>query len=86
MSEGFFCSLDAIYGGLGIGELLFLIKKIFSFSSCKFFHFLAIKTLDSDWIRISIQPKMLDPDPYQMISDLKPWYRNSHTCVGTKPF
>jgi hypothetical protein len=34
---------------------------------------MVIKTLDSDWIRISIQPKMLDPDPYQMNTDLKHW-------------
>ncbi len=36
--EGFFCSLDFIYGGLGIGKLQFLIKSylIFIFS-CKFF-------------------------------------------------
>jgi hypothetical protein len=28
---------------------------------------------DPDWIRIGIQPKMLDPDPYQMNTDPKPW-------------
>ncbi len=32
-----------------------------------------IKTLDPDWIRIGIQPKMLDPEPYQMTTDLKHW-------------
>jgi hypothetical protein len=26
--EGFFCNLDVLYGGLGMGKLLFLIKKI----------------------------------------------------------
>ncbi len=33
-----------------------------------------IKTLDPDWIRIPIciQPKMLDPDPYQMNTYTKP--------------
>ncbi len=31
------CSLDALYGGLGISELQFLIKKVFFFVSCKFF-------------------------------------------------
>ncbi len=46
-AEGFFCSLDVLYGGLGIGKFSFFIK-----------------TLDPDWIRIGIQPKMLDPDPY----------------------
>ncbi len=64
--EGFFCSLDVLYGGLGIGKLQFFIKKLFNcFFSCKL---LVIKTLDLDWIptRISVQPKMLDLDPDQM--------------------
>jgi hypothetical protein len=34
-----------------------------------------VKTLDPDWMRIRIevvvQPKMLDPDPYQMNTDPK---------------
>jgi hypothetical protein len=33
--------------------------------------FLVIKTLDPDWIRIAIQPKMMDPDPYQMNTEPK---------------
>jgi hypothetical protein len=44
------------------------------FFSCKFSSkFLVIKTLDPDWIRIwiGVQPKMLDPDPYQMNTDPK---------------
>ncbi len=37
-AEGFFCSLDVLYGGLGIGKLQSLIKKILNFCfSCKFF-------------------------------------------------
>ncbi len=38
-------------------------------SAVNFFQFMAIKTLDPDWIRIriGIQPKMLDPD--QMNAD-----------------
>jgi hypothetical protein len=37
------------------------------FSSCKFFSkFLVIKTRDPDWIRMGIQPKMLNPDPDSM--------------------
>ncbi len=63
---GFFCNLDVLYGGLGIGKLQFLIQ-IFFFSAVIFFHFLIIKALDPEWIRIririGIQPKMLDPDP-----------------------
>jgi hypothetical protein len=64
-AEGFFCNLDVLYGGLGIGKLYFLIKKKvnFFFSAVIFFQFLFIKALDPDWIRIGIQPKMLDPDP-----------------------
>jgi hypothetical protein len=55
--------LDVFYGGLGTSELQFLIQNFF-------FH-------DPDperiWtcIRISIQPKMLDPDPDQMNTDPK---------------
>jgi hypothetical protein len=41
-AEGFFCSLLVLYGGLGIGQLQFLIKKY------EFFQFLAIKSLDPD--------------------------------------
>ncbi len=36
-AEGFFCSLDALSGGLGIGKLKFLIQKKFNFFICKFF-------------------------------------------------
>jgi hypothetical protein len=34
---------------------------------------LIIKTLDPDWIRIGLQPKMLDPD--QMNADPQPWFK-----------
>ncbi len=54
--------LDVLNGGLGIGELKFEVlsekKLIFFILPC---------------IRIGIQPKMLDPDPYQMNTDPKPW-------------
>ncbi len=48
------------------------------FFSCIFFflNFFVIKTLDPDCIRIriwiGIQPKMLDPDPYQMNTNPQP--------------
>jgi hypothetical protein len=71
-AEGFFCNLDVLYGGLGKGKLKFLIQKFF-FQAVNLFQFLVIKTLDPDWIRIDIQPKMLDPDPYQMNTDPQPW-------------
>jgi hypothetical protein len=35
---------------------------------------LVIKALDPDWIRIGIQPKMLDPDPDDMNADPQPWF------------
>ncbi len=44
--------------------------RILIFFRCKCFQFLVIKTLDLDWTRIGIQPKMLDPDPY---TDPQPW-------------
>jgi hypothetical protein len=66
-AEGFFCNLDVL------GKLQFLIKKFFIiFFSCNFFQFLVIKALDPDWIRIGIQPKMLDPDPDEMNADPQP--------------
>ncbi len=46
-----------------MGKLLFLIqKKVNFFFHLYFFQFLVSKALDPDWIRIGIQPKMLDPD------------------------
>ena len=49
MVSGFFCNLDILYGGLGIGKLPFLIKKHFNFfSAVIFFQFLVIKALDPD--------------------------------------
>ncbi len=73
-AEGFFCNLDVLYGGLGIGKLQFLIQKknLIFFSAVIFFQFLVIKALDPDWIRIGIQPKMLDPDPDEMNADPQP--------------
>ncbi len=74
-AAGFFCSLDVLYGGLGIGKLYFLIKKnVIFFSVVIFFQFLVIKALNPDWIRIriGIQPKMLDPDPDEMNADPQP--------------
>ncbi len=76
-AEGFFCILDVLYGGLGIGKLQFLIFKKYNFFpavNC-FFNFWSSKPLDPDWIRIriGIPPKLLDPDPYQMNTDPQPW-------------
>jgi hypothetical protein len=61
--------LDVLFRELNEG--LFCNWLLFSY---EIFQFLVIKTLDPDWIRIriSIQPKMLDPDPYQMNADPQP--------------
>jgi hypothetical protein len=62
--EGFFCNLDVLYEGLGIGKLKFFIPKNWSFyQQSIFFNFWYKK---KTWIRIrrSKQSKMLDPDPY----------------------
>ena len=72
-AEGFFCNLDVLYGGLGIGKLQFDQKIFISFTAVNFLQFLVLKTLNPDWIRIGIRPKMLDPDPYQMSADPQPW-------------
>ncbi len=65
-AEGFFCSLDVFYGGLGIGKSQFLIQK-YLFSVVNLFNFGSSKP----WIRIGIHPKMLDPDLESMNSDPK---------------
>jgi hypothetical protein len=55
-----------------------LIQKKFNFFAAVIFsQFFAIKVLDPYWIRIGIQPKMLDPDPDpdpdEMNADPQPW-------------
>ncbi len=45
-AEGFSCSLDVLYGGLGISKLQILIKKYEFFSQLFNFKLLIIKTLD----------------------------------------
>jgi hypothetical protein len=73
-AEGFFCKLNVLYGGLGIGKMKFLIQKFFFSAKIFFLQFLVITALDPDWIRIriGIQPKMLDPDPDEMNTDPQP--------------
>ncbi len=61
-AEGFFCNLDVLYGGLGIGKLCFWsIKKLIFFFQLQFFlNFWSLKP----WIRIiSGSGSVLDPDP-----------------------
>jgi hypothetical protein len=61
----FSCSLDFLYGRLGVSKMQFLIPKnlIFPIFSQK------------PWIRIliGIQPKMMDPDQDTMNPDPKHW-------------
>ncbi len=66
------CSLEILYGGLGISKFKFLIKKISNFFSCGIF---PIFFLLKHWIRIriGIQPKMLDPNPESINPDSKHW-------------
>ncbi len=64
-AEGFSCSLDVLYGGLGISKLQFLIKKRYktNFQLYIFLlQFLVIKTLDPYPDPDSLE--MLDLDPY----------------------
>jgi hypothetical protein len=48
-AEGFFCNVDFLYGGLGVGKLYILIfKKLIFFPAVSFLQFLVIKTLVPD--------------------------------------
>jgi len=54
--EDFSCTLDILYGGLGISKVKFWSKKAKLISAVFFFLlFFVIKTLDPDWIRIRIR-------------------------------
>ncbi len=70
-AEGFFCNLDVLYGGLGIGKLLFWIQEMYFFPAVNFFQFFGHQ---NPRIRIGIHLKMLDPDPnpYQINTDPQP--------------
>jgi hypothetical protein len=64
-AEGFSCNFDVLYGGLGI-----------VFDPGNFFAIFGHQNPGSGLvrIRIGIQPKMLDPDPYQVNTDQQPWF------------
>jgi hypothetical protein len=66
-AEGFSCSLNVLYGGLGIstGNLQFVIKIISNFFPAVIFspHFWSSKPWIQIWIGTGIQSKMLDPEP-----------------------
>jgi hypothetical protein len=71
--------------GLGIGKILVFDPKKIIFFQLYFFQLLVIKTLDPDWIRIGILPKMLDPDPdpYQINTDPKPCLKVRQTRAAS---
>jgi hypothetical protein len=77
-AESFSCSLDVLYGGLGIRKLQFLIRKKNNLSAVFLFLFLAIKTLDSEPDSL----EMLDPDPYRDPDSMNP----DPTCLHYNKF
>ncbi len=72
-AQGFSCSLDVLFEGLGISKLQFLIKKALKINFLLYFfsHFLVIKTLDPDLD----SHQMLDPypDPDSLNPDPQHW-------------
>jgi hypothetical protein len=70
-TENFFCSLNVLYGGLGIIKLQFLIKKDMIKNSKCIFKFFVIKTLNPDPDSL----EMLDLDPDSIKSGSAPMYR-----------
>jgi hypothetical protein len=69
--EGFSCSLDVLYEGLGISKLLLLIKKRYlkKFKLYFFLQFLVIETLDTDPYPDPDSLEMLVPDPQHCLWD-----------------
>jgi hypothetical protein len=67
-AEGFFCSLDVLYGRLGISKLLFLIKKVYFFHLLIFF---------SSWSSNPGSNTTVDPNLDQMNTDPKHWSKPS---------
>ncbi len=65
--------LDGLFWELKASSVTWTFFIEAFFSAVIFFQFLVIKALDPDWIRIGIQPKMLDPDPDEMNADPHPF-------------
>ncbi len=84
-AESLSCSLDVLYGGQGISKVQFLQKHMAFFSAVNFFKFLVIKPLVPDWMRIVIQPTILDPDPDPDAESMNPnpkhWCK-CHYCLN----
>ncbi len=71
-AEGFFGFLGRPLWKPRDRYIQFMINKyLIFFPAITYFPFLVIKTLDPDWTRIGIKPKMLDPSPNQMNTDPK---------------
>jgi hypothetical protein len=78
-AEGFSCSLDVLYGGLGINQ-----KKIRTIFQLYFLRFLVIKTLDQDTLEmLDLDP---DPDLDSMNPDPQPWFPEMERQSGVKIF
>ncbi len=54
---------------------------MYFFSAVIFFQFLVFKALEPDWIRVGIQPKMLDLDPDEMNADPQPCKKLSYLLI-----
>ncbi len=52
----------------------FFFRVAIRIQSSQWSNFLSLKPLDPKWIRIGIQPKMLDPDPSQLNTDPQPCF------------
>jgi hypothetical protein len=70
-AEGFSCSLETRYEGIGISKLLFLIKKRRKKSAAAFFFFIKTLDPDPDWEPVpdwdSFQDWEPDPDSLEML-------------------
>ncbi len=80
-APGFFCNLDILYGGLGIGKVQFLIKKkLIFFSVVIFFNFWSLKP----WIRIgsgSVSVLVSSLNLWIRIRIRKKWIRIRNTAL-----
>jgi hypothetical protein len=70
MAEGFSCSLDVIYKGLGKSKLQYLVKKEKKLSSVLIFFIFGHKTLDPEPEPDFLE--MLDPHVYQDSNSMNP--------------
>jgi hypothetical protein len=81
-AEGFSCTLGVLYGGLGIGKLQILIKKIeIKFPAINVFLVLGHHTLDAD-PESGTGIRFRNPDPQLEINaDPKPWIHGFYAKI-----